>query len=1092
MNRSAFPALGLLISIAVASAQLALIRQGRESAGSAEANDYFGGAVACGDFNGDGYDDVAIGAPFDNFGLATTAAGAVTVNYGSEYGVTWLGARYLLPSDGGYDNTQHAQMGSALAVGDFNDDGFEDLAVGLPAEAVNGQVSAGAVLVYFGGASGLSLNAFRLTQAAFGAVPEAGDRFGASLATGRLGTDSFADLAIGSPNENSAAGAVFVIFGNAGGLNVGETLVLDSAAIGLVPEPGSFMGTSVAIGNVRSGAAAELIIGAPLSDVGATPNAGRVHIIRGTAAGLGPLDRLSIDMTVTGAPVEANAYFGRSFAVGNFDGGLDGMQDVAIGIPGMLGGAGRVVIARGIATGNPSYQVLLLQTNMDTQGASEAGDAFGEALAAGDFTGDGIDDLAVGSPGEDVVNSDGVPTGDSGWVHIHAGSAGGGAQPSGIQLISVESHGEAYLSVAPNGHAGLGVALAFGKTSANVRASLLAAAPVRDGNTGQVYDYAPWRQVPALECRTALAADCEGNIIYALKPFERVKIASTTKIMTVLLGCEATARPLIDPFHVALDEEYTIEDWLANTFPPSSGCSIFGYAPLGIDVQSFENLLRQCIMVSGNDSAHAIADAMTGEANAWFEHTGTVPIFVNLMNTRAAELDMDDTFFTNPPGVDDGEPYSTAYDMWLLAKTAMQNELFRNIVGHTGVAMKHFVSPETGIFQESHSKIAYGWLVDLKSRDKRIVGLKPGGTPGAGTTGVVALQPGDSPTELAYADGFGWADGGTSKDQLIALAQLAARYCGDPLDYDPPPGGLTGPIVEATWRAGDTVREGVQAVDFPSGAQDPAMTLPGETITLLMYPLAAVPAGASPTVPVRWSYRALWTLPAGKTTGVKLDPASGFSGVLRNLGGTAAGLTIQLQPAGTTVNIGLAPNQTYSLPEWAAAAGLSAEVHLTITATNFAILSSELRFDLAPNLGAVPASAFRARLTPDTAPGRAGWYIGESTIGSGTNPLSFPVLVAVEDPARELRYAPTIGIESFAITREPAKDGVSLRFSTPIGGSAFYQNYTIEMATSLSAPNWARTATLPAQPAGTHVLYQDIFIPADSRYFRVRGNLLAP
>ena len=1073
----------LLALSTAASAQLALIREGRESSGSAQPNNYFGGAVACGDFNGDGVDDVAIGAPFARFGLSTNATGGVTVNYGTQYGVTWIGARYLLPGDGGYDSTQHAQMGTALAVGDFNNDGFDDLAVGLPAEAVNGQASAGAVLVYFGGGTGLSLNAFRLTQSAFGAVPEAGDRFGASLAAGRLGTDAYNDLAIGSPNENSAAGAVFVIFGNAGGLNVGQTLVIDSAAIGLAPEPGSFMGSSLAIGNVRSGAPAELIIGAPDSDVGGMANAGRVHIIRGTATGLALLDRLSIDVSVIAQPYEVNAYFGRALAVGNFDGGLDGMQDLAIGIPGMYG-VGRVMIGRATTTGDPTFHGLILQTNMDVQGDTEAGDAFGSALAVGDFTGDGIDDLAIGSPGEDVVDADVNAFSNSGWVHIHAGSGGG------LQTSSVESHGEAYFSVAPNGSASLGSALAFGKTSANVRMSLLAGAPSRDGNTGQVYDYAPWRQVPALECKTALAADCDGNVIYALKPFERVKIASTTKIMTVLLGCEATARPLIDPYHVGLDENYTIEDWLANEFGLSSGCSVFVYAPLGLDVQPFENLLRQCVMVSGNDSAHAIADAITGQANAWLGHVGTNTQFVQLMNNRAAELDMDDTFFTNPPGVDDGDPYSTAYDMWTLGRTAMQNALFRDIVGHTGVAMKHFVQVgEAGIFQESHSKIAYGWLVGLKKRDKRMVGIKPGGTPGAGTTGVVALQTGDAPADLAYADGFGWDDGGVAKDQLVALAQLAGRYCGDPLDYDPPPGGLTGPIVETTWNINDPVREGVQAVDFPSGAQDSTSTLPGEEITLVMYPLAPVPAGASPIVPVRWSYRPLWTIPAGRVTGVVLDPSTGFSGMIRNVGGTTAGLTIKLSPPGTTVTIGLAPNQTYNLPTWTAAAGQSAEVHLTIKATNFAIISCEARFDLAPNLGAVPATAFRARLTPDLAPGRAGWYIGERAVGRGP---SFPVLVAVEDPADRLRYAPPIRVESFTVNRTPAQDGVVLLYSSlPGGGSgAFYQNYDIEMTTSLSTPNWTRVATQPGQYAGSHALYQDIFIPAPSRFFRVRGNLL--
>ena len=206
-------------------------------------------------------------------------------------------------------------------------------------------------------------------------------------------------------------------------------------------------------------------------------------------------------------------------------------------------------------------------------------------------------------------------------------------------------------------------------------------------------------------------------------------------------------------------------------------------------------------------------------------------------------------------------------------------------------------------------------------------------------------------------------------------------------------------------------------------------------------------------------------------------------------GGTTIGLTIKLSPPGTTVTIGLAPNQTYNLPTWTALAGQSAEVHLTIKATNFAMIASELRFDLAPNLGAVPATVFRARLTPDTAPGRAGWYIGEREVGRGP---SFPVLVAVEDPADALRYAPPIRVESFSVTHSPSQDGVVLLYSSlPGGGSgAFYQNYDIEMTTSLTNGTWTRVATQPGQYSGSHALYQDIFIPAPSRFFRVRGNLL--
>lgn len=88
-----------LLAPAVAEAHLSIIRQGPESAGALEAGDQFGFSVAVGDFNGDGYDDLATGAPDENYGT-TENAGSVIINWGSEFGLTHVGAEFLLP-DGG-------------------------------------------------------------------------------------------------------------------------------------------------------------------------------------------------------------------------------------------------------------------------------------------------------------------------------------------------------------------------------------------------------------------------------------------------------------------------------------------------------------------------------------------------------------------------------------------------------------------------------------------------------------------------------------------------------------------------------------------------------------------------------------------------------------------------------------------------------------------------------------------------------------------------------------------------------------------------------------------------------------------------------
>lgn len=1072
----------LIVLPVLASAQLAIIRQGRESAGALETGDFFGGAVACGDFNGDGFDDVATGSPFEKIGASTNQGGAVCVNYGSTFGVTWLGARVLLPTDGGYSNSSTAQMGYALAVGNFNNDAYDDLAVGLPAATVSGQASAGMVFVYLGGASGLSATAIPLTQTAFGGIIEANDRFGAALATGHLATDAYADLAIGSPGENGGAGAVYVIFGYASGVNTNQTLALDSADIGVTAQANAGLGSAVAIGNIRAGFYEELIVGAPNADVGIIQNTGTVHVVTGTSSGLNTGSVQHWDITATGDFYQTDSLFGFCFAVGDFYGDGDGTKDLAIGIPGMFDSAGRVLIARGNPAGNPTFPTVVEQYDSLGGGPGtidEPNDFFGLSLAAGDFDGDGIDDLAVGAPGESDVNlgDDGQ---NMGWVQIFKGRA------TGFAHAATESHGEADLSDAPNGNASLGYALAFGRTSASPRKSLLAGAPAKNAGTGQVYDFAPWRQVLGLKCKTALAADCQNHVIYALKPFEHVLIASTTKTMTVLLGCEATARPANDPLHVSLNENYLIESWLADNFPPNSSCSIFGYAPFG-DTHSFEQLLRGCVMVSGNDSAYAIADAMTNEANAWSGHTTTVPQFVALMNARAAQIGMNDTLFTNPPGVDNGSPYSTAFDMWLLAHEAMQNALFKNIVGTTEFYFNRTVpGTEAGIFYASYDKIEYGWLKGLLSRDARIVGIKPGGTPGAGTTGVVAAHTSFSADDLAYATGFGWEDGGTSKDQLAALVQLAIAQC-DP--YVPPGGfkGPGGPLGYSVWQSGNAQREGLQVMDFVFGTE-----LPGEETVVLFQAQTPVPAGANSAPRNRIRTTPLWSVRSLQTTGIEVKLTSGYSGAFRNNGTAALSLTFTLSPPGTTVNVFLPAGQQYVLPPWTAPAGTTATVHLTVrnnSSTADALIGFEGAFFFEPNLAGTPPPVFRARLKPDTAPMREGIHVGEVDVATGSGAVSFPLLVAIEKAAQGFRYYPPIRIESFNVTRQPANDGVVILFSTIPGATSIYDRYDIQMTPTLSPPSWTRVGTVPGNYSGSHAIYQDVFIPAPSRFFRVVGNL---
>ena len=125
--------------------------------GIAEFGDHFGSALATGDINGDGCDDLAIGVPDDDIdGISN--AGAIQVIYGSQGGLTAAGNQWGFESYAGIPGglETNDRFGFSLAIGDFNADGYEDLAVGTPYEALDATLEAGVVHVINGSPGGLS------------------------------------------------------------------------------------------------------------------------------------------------------------------------------------------------------------------------------------------------------------------------------------------------------------------------------------------------------------------------------------------------------------------------------------------------------------------------------------------------------------------------------------------------------------------------------------------------------------------------------------------------------------------------------------------------------------------------------------------------------------------------------------------------------------------------------------------------------------------------------------------------------------------------------------------------------------------------
>ena len=184
--------------------------------GVSEPFDFFGLTLAAGDFDGDGFDEIAVGSPGENLeGEAVSNAGAVTV-LDIDSGLHFL----LLQSDFPFEEASEAdEFGSVLVAGDFDADGVDDLALGVPFEDLGPVTTTGIVHVIHGAAgSGLSLaTATNWLQTID--PSEVGDGFGFALAVGRFAGHSGHDLAIGAPGETVssevAAGAWNVVYSEA-------------------------------------------------------------------------------------------------------------------------------------------------------------------------------------------------------------------------------------------------------------------------------------------------------------------------------------------------------------------------------------------------------------------------------------------------------------------------------------------------------------------------------------------------------------------------------------------------------------------------------------------------------------------------------------------------------------------------------------------------------------------------------------------------------------------------------------------------------------------------------------------------------------
>lgn len=228
-----------------------------------------------------------------------------------------------------------------------------------------------------------------------------------------------------------------------------------------------------------------------------------------------------------------------------------------------------------------------------------------------------------------------------------------------------------------------------------------------------------WPQGPQIYAESAIVMDADtGTILYNKDMDMRNYPASITKIMTALVALE----------HAALDEVITYSYYATHSI--EAGSSSIGTTE-GEEL-TVEESLYALLLESANECGNGLAEHISGSVEA----------FVELMNQKAAELGCANTNFVNPHGLHDENHYTSAHDMALIMKAALENEDFVRISGTDKYTMRATNKDEELTYMTNHHYMIGPYKGITQYLDDSVIAGKTGGTTAAKNTLVTAAERG--------------------------------------------------------------------------------------------------------------------------------------------------------------------------------------------------------------------------------------------------------------------------------------------------------------------------------------------------------------